>query len=60
MMLCCSPNSMAAILLPAISYSNDGDVTGHHGASGSLGSQDIWIVKTIVQVLYMEQRMGAR
>ncbi|MDR1620963.1 MAG: hypothetical protein LBS00_01160, partial [Synergistaceae bacterium] len=27
------------------SYSNDGDVTGHHGSSGDYGTYDYWVVK---------------
>lgn len=27
------------------SYSNDGDVTGHHGVSGASGTTDVWVVK---------------
>jgi hypothetical protein len=33
-------------IFAAFSYSNDGDVSGHHGPIGLDGKHDIWIVKT--------------
>jgi len=33
-------------IFAAFSYSNDGDVTGHHGPVGESTNPDIWVVKT--------------
>lgn len=32
-------------IFAGVSYSNDGDVSGHHGQSGENGCDDIWVVK---------------
>jgi hypothetical protein len=51
----------AGYIFTGISYSNDGDVSGHHGQAGLDGKKDIWVVNidTVGEIIWQKSLGGS-